>query len=163
MSDIYFRDGDTIAAIATPPGRGGVGIIRISGDRARAIGTAIAARDLDPRHAHFATFRDERGNVLDSGIALYFPGPQSFTGEDVVELQAHGGPVILDLLLQACYRQGARPARPGEFTERAYLNDKIDLAQAEAIADLINSTTESAALNASRSLQGASIFPGNIL
>ena len=154
MSDIASRDGDTIAAIATASGRGGVGIVRISGDRAQAIGTAITTLDFHPRHAHFAAFRDDRGTVLDSGIALFFPAPHSFTGEDVVELQAHGGPVILDLLLQACYRRGARPARPGEFSERAYLNDKIDLAQAEAIADLINSTTESAALNATRSLQG---------
>ena len=155
MTDTSSLDGDTIAAIATATGRGGVGIIRISGNRARAIGRAITALDLDPRHAHFAAFRDDRGRILDSGIALFFPAPQSFTGEDVVELQAHGGPVILDLLLQVCHRAGARPARPGEFSERAYLNDKIDLAQAEAIADLINSTTESAALNASRSLQGA--------
>jgi len=155
MTDISSRDGDTIAAIATPAGRGGVGIIRISGDRAQVIGAAITALDLVPRHAHFATFRNDRGDALDSGIALFFQAPHSFTGEDVVEIQAHGGPVILDLLLQACYREGARPARPGEFSERAYLNDKIDLAQAEAIADLINSTTESAALNASRSLQGA--------
>jgi tRNA modification GTPase len=154
MTDISSRDGDTIAAIATASGRGGVGIVRISGDRARAIGTAITALDFNPRHAHFAAFRDDRGTVLDSGIALFFPAPHSFTGEDVVELQAHGGPVILDLLLQACYRRGARPARPGEFSERAYLNDKIDLAQAEAIADLINSNTENAALNATRSLQG---------
>lgn len=155
MTDTSSHDGETIAAIATASGRGGVGIIRISGNRARAIGTAITALDFDPRHAHFTTFRDDRGGILDSGIALFFPAPHSFTGEDVVELQAHGGPVILDLLLQACFREGARPARPGEFSERAYLNDKIDLAQAEAIADLINSTTESAALNASRSLQGA--------
>jgi tRNA modification GTPase len=155
MTDTSPPDGATIAAIATPSGRGGVGIIRISGDRAQVIGAAITALDLIPRHAHFATFRDDRGDALDSGIALFFQAPHSFTGEDVVELQAHGGPVILDLLLQACYREGARPARPGEFSERAYLNDKIDLAQAEAIADLINSTTESAALNASRSLQGA--------
>ena len=154
MTDISSPDRDTIAAIATASGRGGVGIVRLSGDRARAIGTAITALDFNPRHAHFSAFRDERGTVLDSGIALFFPAPHSFTGEDVVELQAHGGPVILDLLLQACYRKGARPARPGEFSERAYLNDKLDLAQAEAIADLINSTTESAALNATRSLQG---------
>jgi len=155
MTDTSPPDGDTIAAIATPSGRGGVGIIRISGARALAIGKGITALDLEPRHAHFTAFRDDRKNALDSGIALFFPAPNSFTGEDVVELQAHGGPVILDLLLQTCYREGARPARPGEFSERAYLNDKIDLAQAEAIADLINSTTESAALNASRSLQGA--------
>lgn len=145
---------DTIAAIATAPGRGGVGIIRISGSGARAIGRALTGLELEPRHAHFSTFYHRNGDPLDSGIALMFPAPASFTGEDVVELQAHGGPVILDLLLAEAYHQGARPARPGEFSERAFLNDKIDLAQAEAIADLINSTTEQAALSASRSLQG---------
>lgn len=147
-------DQDTIAAIATAPGRGGVGIIRISGSNARQIGMAVTASELQSRHAHFATFRDRQGKALDSGIALFFPGPHSFTGEDVVELQAHGGPVILDLLLNDIYARGARQARPGEFSERAFLNNKIDLAQAEAIADLINSTTEQAALNATRSLQG---------
>lgn len=114
----------------------------------------ITGLDLEPRHAHVATFRAESGAPIDSGIALLFPGPHSFTGEHVVELQAHGGPVILDLLLQQVCRLGARQAAPGEFSQRAYLNDKIDLAQAEAIADLINSTTEQAALNATRSLQG---------
>lgn len=147
-------DHDTIAAIATPPGRGGVGIIRISGNRARNIAEAIGGVELKPRHAHFSSFYNREGTRLDTGIALFFPGPGSFTGEDVVELQAHGGPVILDLLLQEICGQGARQARPGEFSERAFLNNKIDLAQAEAIADLINSTTEQAALSASRSLQG---------
>ena len=109
---------------------------------------------LQARHAHFAAFRNASGDLLDTGIALLFRGPNSFTGEDVVELQAHGGPVVLDLILREACRLGARLARPGEFSERAYLNGKIDLAQAEAIADLINSTTEQAALNASRSLQG---------
>ncbi len=146
---------DTIAAVATAAGRGGVGIIRLSGPAATAIGRSICGRDLQPRHAHFCSFHDDRGAVLDTGIGLYFAAPHSFTGEDVVELQAHGGPVILDLLLRECLRLGARQARPGEYSERAYLNDKLDLAQAEAIADLINSTTESAARNASRSLQGA--------
>jgi tRNA modification GTPase len=148
-------DGDTIAAVATAPGRGGVGIIRLSGPNALTIGGAITRLELSPRHAHFASLHDSEGILLDSGIALFFPGPNSFTGEDVVELQAHGGPVILDLLLQETCNLGARQARPGEFSERAYLNNKIDLTQAEAIADLINSTTEKAALNASRSLQGA--------
>ena len=148
-------DVDTIAAVATPPGRGGVGIIRLSGPRAAAIGTSICGQSLRPRHAHYADFRDDTGTTLDSGIALFFPEPASFTGEDVVELHAHGGPVILDLLLGACSALGARMARPGEFSERAYLNGKVDLAQAEAIADLINSTSAQAALNASRSLQGA--------
>lgn len=148
-------DGDTIAAIATAPGRGGVGIIRLSGGAALAIGEAICGRKLTPGQAHFCQFSDAAEASIDSGIALFFPAPNSFTGEDVVELQGHGGPVILDLLMQSCTHRGARQARPGEFSERAYLNDKLDLTQAEAIADLINSTTEQAALNASRSLQGA--------
>lgn len=155
MNNLTSLDGDTIVAIATPPGRGGVGIIRISGGRSHTIATTLTGLSLDPRTAHFTHFRDESHSNLDSGITLFFPGPASFTGEDVVELQAHGGPVILDLLVRECCRLGARMARPGEFSERAFLNDKIDLAQAEAIADLINSTTSTAALNASRSLQGA--------
>ncbi|MCB1700238.1 MAG: tRNA uridine-5-carboxymethylaminomethyl(34) synthesis GTPase MnmE [Pseudomonadales bacterium] len=149
-----MTDQDTIAAIATAPGRGGVGIIRISGPLAATIGAELTNLELRPRHAHFSSFYNSAGLTLDSGIALLFPAPNSFTGEDVVELQAHGGPVILDLLMQEVCRRKARPARPGEFSQRAYLNNKIDLAQAEAIADLINSTTEQAALNASRSLQG---------
>ena len=147
-------DNDTIAAIATAPGRGGVGIIRISGGKARQLGKQITVLELQPRHAHFSSFHNHSGTALDSGITLFFPGPNSFTGEDVVELQAHGGPIVMDLLLQELCTRGARQARPGEFSERAYLNSKIDLAQAEAIADLINSTTEQAALNATRSLQG---------
>ncbi|GAB3324945.1 tRNA modification GTPase [Haliea atlantica] len=146
---------DTIAAIATAPGRGGVGIVRLSGPAAREIGQAIAAQPLQLRHAHYCDFRDAADTVIDSGIALYFAGPHSFTGEDVVELQGHGGPVVMDLLLHSCLTRGARQARPGEFSERAFLNDKLDLAQAEAIADLINSSTEQAARNATRSLQGA--------
>lgn len=148
-------DNDTIVAIATAPGRGGVGIIRLSGKDAKAIGERISGRSLKARYAHFCQFSDRSKNIIDSGIALYFPGPNSFTGEDVVELQGHGGPVVLDLLVKAACAVGARPARAGEFSERAFLNDKIDLAQAEAIADLINSTTEQAARSASRSLQGA--------
>lgn len=144
---------DTIAAVATAPGRGGIGIIRISGNQAQAIGEAITHTRLKPRHAHYSSFyRDETG--LDSGLCLYFPAPNSFTGEDVVELQGHGGPVVLDLILNEVLLLGARQATPGEFSQRAYLNDKMDLAQAEAIADLINSSTEKAALNANRSLQG---------
>jgi len=154
MSETHFPDNATISAIATAPGRGGVGIIRISGKKALFIGQTITKRDIQPRHAHFCSFHNNQGAALDTGIALYFPGPNSFTGEDVVELQGHGGPVILDLLLQATVQLDARQALPGEFSERAFLNNKIDLAQAEAIADLINSTTEQAALNASRSLQG---------
>jgi len=147
-------DQETIVAIATAPGKGGIGIIRLSGAKALTIGTLITGIQLAPRHAHFCSFHDNVGNVLDSGICLFFPGPHSFTGEDVVELQAHGGPIILDLLLREACKLGARQAEPGEFSQRAYLNDKIDLTQAEAIADLINSATERAALNASRSLQG---------
>ena len=154
MTASTVLDGDTIVAIATAPGRGGVGIVRLSGASARRIGEDLCQQTFTPRHAHFCRFHNRAGNVLDNGIGLFFRAPHSFTGEDVVELQAHGGPVILDLLLKACCERGARPARPGEFSERAYLNDKIDLAQAEAIADLINSTTEQAALNATRSLQG---------
>jgi tRNA modification GTPase len=154
MNSLAELDGDSIVAIATAPGRGGVGIVRLSGPDALSIGTGISGTALQPRHAHFCRFTDPDGKVLDTGIALFFPGPASFTGEDVVELQAHGGPVVLDLLVKTCIARGARQARPGEFSERAYLNDKLDLAQAEAIADLINSTTEQAALNASRTLQG---------
>ena len=154
MTETPFTDSDTIAAIATAPGRGGVGIIRLSGSDALDIGKAISQQDPEPRHAQFSQFVDREGNIMDSGLTLYFPGPNSFTGEDVIELQAHGGPVIMDLLLRECCTLGARQARPGEFSERAFLNNKLDLAQAEAIADLINSTTEQAALSASRSLQG---------
>ncbi|MFT4824756.1 MAG: tRNA modification GTPase [Halioglobus sp.] len=154
MNTLTSLDGDTIVAIATAPGRGGVGIIRISGGKSLTIATALTDLSPNPRTAHFTHYRDANGNNLDSGITLFFPAPASFTGENVIELQAHGGPVILDLLVQECCRLGARLARPGEFSERAFLNNKIDLAQAEAIADLINSTTSTAALNASRSLQG---------
>lgn len=152
--DLSSIDGGTIAAIATAAGRGGVGIIRISGPNARYIGEHIARQSAQPRHALYTHFHSANDTVLDSGIYLYFPGPHSFTGEDVVELQAHGGPVVLDLLMKECCQLGARPARPGEFSERAYLNDKMDLTQAEAIADLIASTTEKAARNASQSLLG---------
>nr|WP_324257289.1 tRNA uridine-5-carboxymethylaminomethyl(34) synthesis GTPase MnmE [Cellvibrio fontiphilus] len=146
---------DTIAAIATATGRGGVGIVRISGPKAKLIAEQLLAIPLQPRHAHFCDFKSRSGQVLDQGIALYFPGPHSFTGEDVLELQGHGGPVILDLLLREITQLGIRLARPGEFSERAFLNDKLDLAQAEAIADLIDATTEQAARNALHSLQGA--------
>ncbi|NNJ18328.1 tRNA uridine-5-carboxymethylaminomethyl(34) synthesis GTPase MnmE [Pseudomonas putida CSV86] len=145
---------ETITAIATAQGRGGVGIVRISGPLARQAGQAITGRELSPRHAHYGPFRSEDGLVLDEGIALFFPGPNSFTGEDVLELQGHGGPVVLDMLLQRCVQLGCRLARPGEFSERAFLNDKLDLAQAEAIADLIEASSAQAARNALRSLQG---------
>lgn len=146
---------DTIAAIATATGRGGVGIIRVSGPKARQVAESLTSINLQPRHAHYCDFISANGEVLDQGIALFFPGPNSFTGEDVLELQGHGGPVILDLLLREITRMGIRLARPGEFSERAFLNDKLDLAQAEAIADLIDATNEQAARNALQSLQGA--------
>jgi tRNA modification GTPase len=149
---------DTIAAIATPPGRGGVGIVRLSGKKAVAIAATLvqgSAEKFVPRTAHFARFKAEDGVILDEGLLLYFPGPNSFTGEDVVELQGHGGPVVMDMLLQRVLELGARMARPGEFSERAFLNDKLDLAQAEAIADLIDAASTQAARSAVRSLQGA--------
>mgnify|MGYP001820075517 CR=1 FL=1 len=146
---------DTIAAPATAPGAGGVGVLRLSGPAALAIGEAVTGNPLRPRVAHFRPFLDGDGVQIDSGIALYFQGPASFTGEDVVELQGHGGPVVQGMLLRRVLELGARPARPGEFSERAFLNDKLDLAQAEAIADLVASGTESAARAAQRSLEGA--------
>ncbi len=145
---------ETIAAIATAQGRGGVGIVRLSGPLAKKAGEIICGRVLNPRYAHYGPFRAEDGLVLDEGIALFFPGPNSFTGEDVLELQGHGGPVVMDMLLQRCVSLGCRLARPGEFSERAFLNDKLDLAQAEAIADLIEASSAQAARNALRSLQG---------
>lgn len=146
---------ETIAAVATAQGRGGVGIVRISGPLASKAAQAFSERELKPRCAHYGPFYGENREVLDEGIALYFPGPNSFTGEDVLELQGHGGPVVLDMLLQRCIQLGCRLARPGEFSERAFLNDKLDLAQAEAIADLIEASSAQAARNALRSLQGA--------
>ncbi len=146
---------DTIAAIATAPGRGGVGVIRISGADLKPLAEAIIGKLPQPRYATYANFKAADGAVLDQGLALYFPGPASFTGEDVLELQGHGGPVIMRLLLQRCVELGARLAEPGEFTKRAFLNDKLDLAQAEAVADLIDASSEQAARSAVRSLQGA--------
>ena len=145
---------DTIAAIATAQGRGGVGIVRVSGPLARQIAQQMTGRELKPRYAHYGPFYTEEQQALDEGLALYFSSPNSFTGEDVLELQGHGGPVVLDMLLQRCVDLGARLARPGEFSERAFLNDKLDLAQAEAIADLIEASSAQAARNALRSLQG---------
>lgn len=155
MKSIASLDTDTIAAIATPPGRGGVGIIRVSGPKAREIASQLVKAELKPRLAHFGPFHNRHGDMLDEGISLFFQGPYSFTGEDVLELQGHGGPVVLDLLLKQVLAMGVRHARPGEFSERAFLNDKIDLTQAEAIADLIDSASEHAAKSAIRSLQGA--------
>ena len=145
---------ETIAAVATAQGRGGVGIVRVSGPGARAIGISLSGLEPKPRHAHYGPWHDDDGQVIDQGLLLFFPGPHSFTGEDVLELQGHGGPVVLDMLLQRCLQLGARQARPGEFSERAFLNDKLDLAQAEAIADLIEASSAQAARNALRSLQG---------
>ena len=149
---------DPIAAIATAPGRGAVGIVRVSGVTVAPVIEALCRRQLKPREATYLPFRAADGSVIDQGLALHFPAPHSFTGEDVLELQAHGGPVVLQLLLARCLEAGAaigmRVAQPGEFTERAFLNDKIDLAQAEAIADLIDASTEAAARSATRSLAG---------
>ncbi len=148
------RATDTIVAIATAAGAGGVGIVRLSGPAAHAIGETLGGRPLAPRQARYARFADGDGEVIDDGIALYFRGPASFTGEDVVELQAHGSPVALQQLVARCIALGARQARPGEFSERAFLNGKLDLAQAEAIADLIAASDARAARAARRSLDG---------
>ena len=152
------RHDQSIAAIATAPGRGAVGIVRVSGAAVRDVIAAVCGRELKPREATYLPFLAADASAIDQGLAIHFPGPHSYTGEDVLELQAHGGPVVLQLLLARCLEAGAaaglRVAEPGEFTERAFLNDKIDLAQAEAIADLIDASTEAAARSASRSLSG---------
>ncbi|MCG6541460.1 tRNA uridine-5-carboxymethylaminomethyl(34) synthesis GTPase MnmE [Pseudomonas sp. KSR10] len=148
------QDRETIAAVATAQGRGGIGVVRVSGSRAKAVAITLSGREPVPRHAHYGPFHADDGEVIDEGVMLYFPGPHSFTGEDVLELQGHGGPVVMDMLLQRCVELGVRLARPGEFSERAFLNDKLDLAQAEAIADLIEASSAQAARNAVRSLQG---------
>ncbi len=145
---------DTIAAIATPPGNGGVGIIRISGNKAKEIAQQLINKDLQTRHAHYAHFYDADKSIIDSGLALLFSNPASFTGEDTVEIQGHGGAVIMDMLLKRILSLGGRIAKPGEFSERAFLNGKLDLAQAEAIADLITSSTEKSARSAQQSMQG---------
>jgi tRNA modification GTPase len=145
-----------IVAIATAPGRGGVGVIRLSGpDLSGFIFPLMQKKALTPRYATYTNFYAADGSIIDSGLALYFPGPNSFTGEDVLELQGHGGPVILNMLQTRCTALGARLAEPGEFTKRAFLNDKMDLAQAESVADLIDASSEAAARSAVRSLQGA--------
>lgn len=152
---------DTITAVATPPGRGGVGILRVSGPLAAMVAQKLLGKLPQPRQAEYLQFRDGKGTTLDQGIALFFSEPNSFTGEDVLELQGHGGPVILDLLLQCILElPGVRIARPGEFSERAFLNNKLDLTQAEAIADLINASSSQAARSAINSLQG--YFSGHI-
>lgn len=145
---------DTIAAVATAAGRAGIGIVRVSGPRAAAIAATLCGKAPPPRRATLARFVDASGEVIDQGIALLFPAPRSYTGEDMLELHAHGGPVVLRLLLQRCLELGARPAQPGEFTRRAFLNDKLDLAQAEAVADLIDASSAAAARGAMRSLSG---------
>ncbi|MDR2851979.1 MAG: tRNA uridine-5-carboxymethylaminomethyl(34) synthesis GTPase MnmE, partial [Burkholderiaceae bacterium] len=164
---------DPIVAIATAPGRGAVGIVRVSGAALSALARALTGRSLRPRTAHYGPFLDADGQAIDHGIALFFPAPHSYTGEDVLELQAHGGPVVLQLLLARCLEAAAAPgpdgrvllpglrlAQPGEFSQRAFLNGKLDLAQAEAVADLIDASTAAAARSASRSLSGA--FSGAI-
>ncbi len=159
MSTLARHD-DPIVAIATAPGRGAVGIVRVSGQGLANFARALLGRDLRPREAHYLAFPDARGEAIDRGLALWFPAPRSYTGEDVLELQAHGGPVVLQLLLARCLEVARltlprlRAAQPGEFTERAFLNDKLDLAQAEAVADLIDASTETAARSAARSLSG---------
>ncbi len=145
---------DTIVAAATPPGTGGIAIVRISGPMASQIAAQLAGPLPPPREARLRTFCDAAGAAIDSGMVLYFPAPDSFTGEDVVELQGHGGPVPVAMLVNAVISAGARMAAPGEFTQRAFLNDKLDLAQAEAVADLIGSSTAQAARAALRSLSG---------
>ncbi len=147
-------ESDTIAAIATAPGQGGIGVVRLSGPRAVSVAAGVAGVLPAPRLASLRDFTDADDQLIDSGLLLYFPGPNSFTGEDVVEFQGHGGPVVLKLLLDELLRAGARLARAGEFTERAFLNGKMDLAQAEAVADLIASASETAARAANRSLSG---------
>jgi tRNA modification GTPase len=145
---------EAIAAIATPPGRGGIGVVRVSGPDLEPMLLALTAHAVTARHATLADFLDAGGGVIDQGLVLYFPAPHSYTGEDVIELQGHGGPVVLQLLLQRCVELGARIAEPGEFTKRAFLNGKLDLAQAESVADLIDASTAQAARCALRSLQG---------
>lgn len=148
-------DSDIIAAVATAPGRGGIGVVRISGNRLALLAQALLGQVPPPRIARLCNFCAGQGEFLDQGIALYFPAPHSFTGEDVLELQGHGGPAVLQLILSRCFELGARPAQPGEFTRRAFLNDKIDLAQAESVADLIDAASAEAARCALRSLTGA--------
>jgi tRNA modification GTPase len=145
---------DTIAAIATASGAGGIGIVRISGPQCQSIATAILGHCPTPRYAAYLDFKDAQGDLIDRGIAIYYPNPHSYTGEDVLELQAHGGTALMQILLARCIALGAKQAEPGEFTRRAYLNDKMDLAQAEAVADVINAATLEAAKSAVRSLSG---------
>ena len=151
----HALDNDTIVAIATPSGRGGICVIRLSGPKAKSIGEQISQRSLTPRNPVFTRFFDRDGIAIDEGLSLFFGAPASFTGEDVMELHGHGGVIIADMLLDACLAEGARLARPGEFSERAFLNNKMDLTQAEGLADLIDAPTRRAARQASASLRGA--------
>jgi tRNA modification GTPase len=155
-----MRLADTIAAIATAPGRAGIGVVRVSGPAVRIIADAIVRRALQARAATLCDFVDAQSEILDRGIAIFYPAPHSYTGDDVLELQGHGGLAVLQLVLRRCLELGARPAQPGEFTQRAFLNDKLDLAQAESVADLIDASSEAAARGAMRSLAGE--FSGRI-
>ena len=150
---------DPIVSIATAPGRGAVGIVRVSGRDLAAFVMTLLGRPLAPRQATYLPFKSDAGEVIDQGLAIYFPAPHSYTGEDVLELQAHGGPVVLNMLVNACLAQRSLPnlrlAEPGEFTQRAFLNDKMDLTQAEAVSDLIDASTSQAVRSAARSLSGA--------
>lgn len=154
MTEYFTNNNDTIVAIATASGRGSVGIVRVSGLKTLEIAQKLIKTNLKPRFATFTPFYDEFDDILDEGIAIYFQNPNSFTGEDVLELQGHGGNIVLNQVLKACIQAGARLAEPGEFTQRAFLNNKIDLIQAESIADLIDATSQRAVKSALRSLQG---------
>ena len=151
---MFQNNKDTIVAIATAAGRGGVGVVRLSGLDVLPFINSLIGKPLLPRRATYSVFSDAEGEAIDEGVALYFPGPSSFTGESILELQGHGGMVVLDRLVRRCVELGARVARPGEFSERAFFNDKMDLAQAEAIADLIDASSVEAARSAVRSMQG---------
>ncbi|HKB83837.1 MAG TPA: tRNA uridine-5-carboxymethylaminomethyl(34) synthesis GTPase MnmE [Burkholderiales bacterium] len=155
-----MRHADTIAAIATSPGRAGIGVVRVSGTAVRSIATFVLGRSLQVRVATLCDFLAADSTILDRGIAIFYSAPHSYTGEDVIELQGHGGPAVLQLVLRRCLALGARPAQPGEFTQRAFLNDKLDLAQAESVADLIDASSEAAARGAMRSLAGE--FSGRV-
>ena len=155
-----MQHADTIVAIATSPGRAGIGVVRISGPAVRSISAAVVGRSLQPRVATLCDFLEADSAILDRGIAIFYSAPHSYTGEDVLELQGHGGLAVLQLILRRCLDLGARPAQPGEFTQRAFLNDKLDLAQAESVADLIDASSGAAARGAIRSLAGE--FSGRV-
>ena len=149
-----LNDSSTIAAISTAAGVGGIGIVRLSGSKAHSIAKNICQLDIQAHKVQFSTFKDFNGELIDKGIVLFFESPRSFTGEDIVEFQGHGGPIVLNLILNACIQFGAQIANPGDFTKRAYLNSKMDLAQAESVVDLINASTDVAAKSAINSLSG---------